>query len=479
MKLLEQKREKVILFIYLAGFLCLVMTLALFQPLENTMPEFVNPPDEHARFLVPWYICQTGEIPTGFEEEVMVPGYGFSYALYNAFPYIVQGMMMRLAHCFTDSKLLLLYVGRLVNVMSGLLMALVIYRLSGRLFRDRRFQWLFCFAVMYWPEVIFVHSYVNTDSICLLSTAVIVHALVRGYQEGFRKQDNVWLSLGIILCALSYYNAYGYILVSIFLFAAYFIRPDASGYNWQDMFKKGLFISILVLLGISWWFVRSGILYNGDILGLKTSNDMKAQYALAMGMPSTNVTYSGSGKSIGEMLFNGHFQTSMICSFIAAYGSMSIFASVMMYRLFKVLILAAAVGCVWQICSPVGDGLLQEEKVWKRNIFHAGMLMCILIPWILAVVYSYYIDYQPQGRYVLVCIVPFIYYVVRGLQRLSQIRIWIKHRANGKNAGLENLPLWLQNVCIFSALALFVGSSVYMVFIRTLPLYLEAGGNLF
>ena len=86
----------------MAGFLILAATLALMQPLADTPPLYPNAPDEHARFLVPWYICQHGVIPTGFEEEVRIPAYGFSYILYNAFPYIVQGYIMRFVSIFTS-----------------------------------------------------------------------------------------------------------------------------------------------------------------------------------------------------------------------------------------------------------------------------------------------------------------------------------------------------------------------------------------
>ena len=216
-----QKVEKITVFIYFALFLTISATLALFQPLGDTSL-FVNPPDEHARILIPWYICQHGVLPTGLEEEVRIPGYGISYGLYTTFPYIVQGYVMRLVSLFTESARHLLYAGRFVNVLSGMAMAYVVYLLSKRLFTAAGIRWMFCFGVMYLPQCLFLHTYINTDSMCLLSTAIIVLALVAAYQDGFTIKNCLLLSGGIILCALSYYNAYGYILSSIFLFVAYF-----------------------------------------------------------------------------------------------------------------------------------------------------------------------------------------------------------------------------------------------------------------
>ena len=46
---MQKKSEKIILTLYLLGFLALALTIALLQPLANTPPLFGNPPDEHAR----------------------------------------------------------------------------------------------------------------------------------------------------------------------------------------------------------------------------------------------------------------------------------------------------------------------------------------------------------------------------------------------------------------------------------------------
>ena len=116
---MQKKSEKIIFTLYLLGFLALALTLALLQPLANTPPLYGNPPDEHARYLIPQFICKYGKIPTGWEEEVRIPAYGFSYALYNVFPYIVQGYLMRFVSLFTESEVVLLYTARLVNVTFG------------------------------------------------------------------------------------------------------------------------------------------------------------------------------------------------------------------------------------------------------------------------------------------------------------------------------------------------------------------------
>ena len=46
---MQKKSEKIILTLYLLGFLALALTIALLQPLANTPPLFGNPPDEQDR----------------------------------------------------------------------------------------------------------------------------------------------------------------------------------------------------------------------------------------------------------------------------------------------------------------------------------------------------------------------------------------------------------------------------------------------
>ena len=43
------------------------------------------------------------------------------------------------------------------------------------------------------------------------------------------------------------------------------------------------------------------------------------------------------------------------------------------------------------------------------------MVVCILIPFILSITYSYSMDYRPQGRYLMPALIPLCYYCIRGL----------------------------------------------------------------
>lgn len=452
-----KKSEKKLFFIYIFGFVAMALTLLLFQPIENTPPIYTNPPDEHARYMIPSYICEHGEIPTGLEPEIQIEGYGFSYGLYNTFPYIIQGYFMRLVKVFTDSETVLLHAARLVNLGFGIGMAIVVYCIAGMLFKDKRFKWLFCFGVMYLPQSLFLHTYINTDSCCLFSTALMVYALLKAYKEGFCRKNCILMSLGIILCALSYYNAYGYILCCILLFVAFFFtkKEKKLSFDWKSMLIKGSFISVLVLLGIGWWFIRQYQVLDGDFLGLSTRQQMEEEYvANATGivrLPS----YKEQGYSFFEMLEGTDFFFVLFKSFVAAFGSMSMYSTPLLYWGYLILFLTAIGGLILSV------GKIRKMK-GKELFFHINMWMCILIPFVLTLYYSYATDYQPQGRYLMPMLIPFFYYIVRGLQNLTEL-LERKCKLNNK----------IIHLAVGLCFLLIIGGTAEMIFHRCLPLYLK------
>lgn len=466
----KNSMEKLFFALYMAGFLVMAVVLLIFQPHVDTISKIpVSPPDEYFRMLIPKYICEHGKLPTGLEEEVRITGSGYSYGLYNTLPYIIQGWLMRFVSLFTDSQLALLYAGRSVNVIFGCCMAVFVYLLGKRLFTDSRFRWLFCVAVMYLPENLFVHSYINTDSCCLLATAMILYGLVWGYQDGFDVKNCVCLATGIVLCALSYYNAYGYILCSVLLFAAYYIvrektKPGIIGKwrcDWKKMFIYGGLVSLLVIIGAGWWYVRAYFVLDGDILGLRTKEELALLYAIDKTTLPMN-TYAAKGISIYRMLAENHFFQCLYDSFVAAFGSLCITGVYWTYLSYKLFFCAGIMGGLWSLgCFLAKKG---HKINGKRLFFHLNMIICMILPLIITIRYAYTMNYQHQGRYILPSLIPLMYYTVRGIQRLSEISF------RGKS-----FPVWLVNMGVAFALFIAAGSAFYMTFVRALPVYKEIG----
>ncbi len=408
--------ENIVCFLYFALFLTAGLLLIFHQP-------FGNPPDEYNRFLIPEFIAETGHLPIGFEESIRIPGYGFSYAFQPILPYMIQGYLMRFVRMFTESRYALVLTGRFVDLIFGLVMAVFVLKLAELLFKDVKLRYLFAFLVMFLPQSIFVHTYINTDSCCMMSIAMMLYGIVKCIRDRFRTIPCVVLSIGIIFCALSYYNAYGFILSCILLFfAAHLNRESASGrlkLDARSLIGKGFLVSVIVLIGITWWFARSYVLFDGDFLGLRTRNDMASLYALPAYHPDTRVTWQNQGYSVIDMLKSSDFLNLSLLSFIGIYGPMEMPASIWLYRFYKVLFAGGVLACVLipaklkNYSMPV---LFPERKTLRR-FFHLNMLFCMVMPFVLSVYYSYATDYQPQGRYLLPMLIPLAYVIVRGIEK--------------------------------------------------------------
>ncbi|MBO4981985.1 MAG: DUF2142 domain-containing protein [Lachnospiraceae bacterium] len=405
--------------IYFLLYIIIALSMVFMQP-------FGNPPDEYNRYLIPEYIAKYGTLPNGYEEEIRIEGYGFSYAFQPILPYMLQGFAMRAVSVFCDSHEVLLYTGRLVNFTLGLLMALFVLLLSRKWFSDKRLAWLFSFLVTFLPQSLFLHTYVNTDSCCMLSIAILLYGLTRGIEDRFSPSSCVLMSVGIILCALSYYNAYGYILSCILLFTAFFLskKDQRLCFDVKPFLKYGIFISVLVLLGIGWWFLRSYLLYDGDFLGMRSRDICAMIYADPKFDPETRITCQNQGISVWQMLLYSDFVNLSVLSFIGMYGAMSIVTSVWVYRFYKLLFAAGIfLAIIFSVLPQDRDAgenqgflpRLSRIRPAYTVFFHWNMIFCIAMPCILSVYYSYTADYQPQGRYLLPGLIPLAYYCVNGL----------------------------------------------------------------
>lgn len=403
-----------------------MLTLALVQP-------FGEGPDEINRFRVVRYICDYGHLPKGDDPQVLIPGYGGSYAFQPMLTYIIDGYLLRFVSLFTTRSDVLLVCARLVNVCFGMFAAFYARKLAKLIFPESSSQWLFSCLVVFLPQSIFIHTYVNTDSCALLSVMILFTEVLYGKQNGFERPVCIRLALGVILCALSYYNAYGAVLVTMMLFAgscferyeAGVITPDGTAsprtrYHLQlrPLLRKGLFISALVLLGAGWWFIRNAVLYQGDFLGMEARNLCVVQTCTPEFHPLLRQTCQSQGMGIFSMVFDTDYFTLLCRSFVAMYGPMNLPTHYYIYEIYYRIFIFGLIGAL----IPVGRGLyLIWQEQGRRIFFNICMVIACLIPIWLCVYYSYTWDFQPQGRYLMPMLPAFMYLVTLGIRRLAAL----------------------------------------------------------
>lgn len=497
------KAEQIRIFLMLSVLLSCMLVFAVVQP-------YGDGPDEINRFKIVEYIYEHGALPVGDAPEVLIDGYGGSYAFQPILTYMIDGYLLRALRVFEPSLEMRVFLSRLVNVFFGCIMVFYVKKLSDLLFCNKKTSWAFTLAIVFLPQNLFIHTYVNTDSMGLLSIVIVLHALVLGMKDDFSRRTCIELAVGVIACALSYYNCYGIIVCAVLFFILYFHkkfrtaaasgvqvnvsagRPASSHsngmagkhapshsngmatssaiptYDLHALVKKGLFISAIVLLAIGWWFIRNAVLYDGDFLGMEARNICAAETGLEAYNPYTRDTYERLGIPLVDMIFGTDYFTLVWKSFIAMFGPMLIPTHHYIYMSFKNLFFIAVAGLllipfqalirnyvsVWSrsasgsaTASAVGSTSAKEpvpgtaagsaeEPVpgtasvsvkssvltWasrpQKWLVHMTMLLGIIIPVILALYYSYTFDFQPQGRYYLPIVVPFMYFLAIGIENL-------------------------------------------------------------
>lgn len=393
-----------------------MLSLGLWMLWAYILP-FNEGPDEYMRSRIISYIVEYGGLPTGYQQEIMDYSWGFTYAFRPILPQMVEAWFIKAAMLFTEDDFLLLYAGRMVSVLCGACFAFYVRKIARLVFNDGWMQWMLTAFVIFLPQCNFMFTYLNCDSMALLSTAMIVYCWLKGHEDGWSYGTCFHLAIGISICTLSYYNAYGFILSSIILFIGSFLWREKGEIHWKEFWKKGLFIAAIVLLLAGWWFVRNYILYDGDFLGLKTQDMYAEHYAMEELKPSNRNTYKNQGRSMLDMLLHSDWAYMTIKSFIGMLGPFWYGLYGWMYKGYGLIFLLGLLGAGIYLWRQLREPCEKGEKRW-RILFHISMILSIVLPNALNFWYSYSSDYQPQGRYSMPMIVPLMYYAAFGIWTL-------------------------------------------------------------
>ena len=420
MDFLRIHREKISVIMILLLTLVSMSIFVFLQP-------FGDGPDEINRYKVVSYIETYGHIPKGDEPQIIIDGYGASYAFQPILTYMIEGFLLKILSPLSLSFDRKLIIARYVNVIFGLIGAFFTIKLSKLIFDDEQAAYLFSLSVILLPQNIFIYTYVNTDGLGLMSVIIMIYAIIRGYRYDFDRSSLIALAVSISLCLLSYYNCYGYILMAFIAFIQYF----AVNMSYKQMFAKGLPIALSVLVLSGWWFIRNCILYGGDIFALNARRECAQATGNILWLENMANTYQAQGYSLYEMVFETDYYTLVWKSFIAMFGPMAIPTHHYVYMGFKYL----AVICLLSLLIPIRSKIMDSLKGSYRYIIWSVLIAGMIIPVILALYYSYTWDFQPQGRYYLPCLIPLAMILCSGMNKLiSVIYSFVQKHTDNKKA---------------------------------------------
>lgn len=426
------RKERVCEILFLVLVFCFLFIWAAKAPFNSS-------PDEEMRYRVSEYIMNHGSLPDGRDPEIRNPNWGISYAFNPYISCILAALFGKVTTLFTDSFRALYLSMRLVNVIFGTLTAFVALRIGKRLFEKEK-AWFFTAAVTFLPGAAFLHTYMNMDSVALLSTAWIFYCWVRVVQEGWTGKICIQLGFAMSLCIHSYYNSYGFLLCSAVFFVGSMMKGNQKQWDFPQMWKKGLLMLGIVFLLCGWWFIRNAVLYDGDILGMATSSDYAERYAIEELKPSNRATPQSLGMTVGQMFFwipsgwKYNWLGTVAASFVGTFGFMKIYMPELWTKSYLVFLALGILGVipVWKRIFCVARSKVREErikkedgvwitrqyrkaKVWNmENWMRICLALAIIIPGFLLIYYAYASDFQAQGRYLMPALFPVMYFMVLG-----------------------------------------------------------------
>lgn len=404
----KEKYAKILFILFIFIFAC---TWAIIQP--NSVG-----PDETMKMDICKYITEHGSLPHGGDAAVRHPLWGISYGFTPILSFIFGAFFIKIASLFTQDVHVFYIAARMVSVICYTIMGIFNIKIGEKLFKNKYYKWFFIVLTTLLPQLVFLASYVNNDSLALLSISIIVYGWICGLKDKWNIKNCIMLAVGIGICALSYYNAYGYILTSAIIFiASYFVNKEKDKkVDYKDLFKKGLLIALISFLICGWWFIRSIIIYNGDFLGMRTTNEYAEKYAIEELKPSHRETPQRMQMGLINMLTKRGWVKETTKSFIGFFGGMNVPMGMKFYSLYLGIFAVGIIGYLSKFYKFKHIKEIKKDK--NKGLLEIIFAINIVIPIGLSIYYSYCSDYQPQGRYIMPMLIPFMYFIVNGLEKV-------------------------------------------------------------
>ena len=370
-------------------------------------------PDETMRYEVTQFIFEHGRLPV--YDELLSP-WGFSYAhsptvLCNQ----LGAILMKLVSPFASDARSLLVAARMVSVICATLSVYFVIKCCKLLFARAEVRYTVVFLVAFMPQFVFLSSYVNNDIVAFLGVTAIAYAWLLGWKCGWKMRYALLLAFGIAVCALSYYNSYAWILLSVFF--CIFSYLAAKPKDRKGLLKLVGVVAGVVVLLVGYSFIRHVVLY-GDLLGFQTGSYYGEKYAIDALKPSNRITLAEDGVSLWKMLFGSYgWVLTTVASFIAGFGPMAYFSTPGFYAFVILLLLVGLGGTVARFIGSLRQG---KKPSATTLAFYLSLLLCALITVGLSIYNSYTNDFQAQGRYCYPAFLPLAIFCGKGYEFLLE-----------------------------------------------------------
>lgn len=364
--------------------------------------------DEKMRLDIPRFIFQNGRLPFGWEESLRDPEWGLSYGFGFSLVYPIGALFMKIMSFRSVSDMALMLAARMTSVLCGVGVAFYAIQISKKLFSSRM-RWLFIVLMTMLPQVVHLSSYFNRDIFGLLTITMIIYSWLCGAEDNWLIKSCLHLALSLGLCFLSYEFEYSFIFGSFILYILWYVKNRKS-ISFKEFLLKGLLIIGVVFLISGWMFIRNAIIYDGDFLSLSTQEKYKELYAVSYRKDNS---YNALGYSFFYALQDNFWVTNTCRSFISIMGQMNVDASLWVYAFYRLLMGFAGVGLIISL-------VMKKGKSKCNGLVLTALIISSVVTFFLSVYYSWGMDIQPQGRYIIGILPLFVLFISKGIEGIGR-----------------------------------------------------------
>ncbi len=390
-------------------------------------------PDETGHFEYAWLIAHLGRLPTQedldphFEQEMIASLYEWHYGAFlgRSLPGQMPARMellpaytsvrstrtvlaerFSLAYLwqalfllpFREQDLMLqLFVMRLSSVLLNVGIVWLAFLTFGELFSDRPdLAVLATVIILFLPQHTFINGSVSDGTMAEAMGGLVLYSWVTLFRHGARAWRFLGIVLGTLLGLWSKNTAVYLIPVDICLGAWWLVRQRRRPWTWRHL---AYVCACIALLG-------AGLLiWSYSPLGQRASPWLKAFPA-----PSKWTWVDQRGMTFGQALLATYD------SLWATFGWMSLPISARWYGAIALLSALA----LWGWCAERRQEP-QAQPRWSVGMM-GGILVAALLVFLWIGLLSQPDYYQYQGRYLFPALIPFLFMLVGGLDRLLQLR---------------------------------------------------------
>jgi len=414
-----RRKYKYIKIVFIIGVFVWLSSWALH--ITTDLSSASSGPDEQLRMLIPDYIYEHHQLPTGYDQEAIYERGNWSYAFYpQMLGAIVSSIFMSLIGIFNTSTEALIFGARLSSVVFGTATVYVFGLIIRKLFDKRAHSEMYSYVAMiilaFWPQFSFLSSYINNDIVALFGVTLISYAVILGLRDKWNRTNSILLGFGFAVCLLGYTNSYGFVLVGTILFLITLLS-QRSNLGTKKVVRSVLLVGIVPILIAGPFFVRNIVLYDGDVLGLATFKERTTEWERENNQRLQSTYTQATGGGLLSFAKDRKYWSLQRESFTGKFGYMTIEPRDGQLVAYGSLVGVGTLGLLLLCIRTLKN---KELKRYKNEILFATFLIVgSVITFALSIYYTLKIDIQPQGRYIIYLLIPLLIAAVAGIRFLT------------------------------------------------------------